>query len=200
MNKCNQKQKLIFGKKKVKNKKINEKIEEIKKKYEIINSQLSKSQHEIKAKFKESLLITSSIDKKNSVVCNCSKNNSEIEKTRIKLLTTENNYLKKKIIKILNEICSTSKKEIQSNKILNKKNIKSNFELNVNQKINIPNTHKLSVNQSVKDDFESKISSVMNASFVEQSNIIGGKTFHFIAKKTASYQELEQNEKLFSGN
>lgn len=180
-------------KKKLTNKKINAQIQQIHKNYFEMNNQLNKSQQELKSKLKESFIVSSSFEKKN---CSCHKQKIDIENSRMKLYKTENIFLKKKVIKLLNRYCSSVTKP--SSKSVYKK-LQNKFELSFNQKINLPSHHNIKSQKTIQENTENKISSIINASFVEQSNVIGGKTFHFVAKKTASYQELENQEKTISG-
>lgn len=182
-------------KKKLNTKKINEKMKKIHEDYLQLKNDLNKSKDELKTKFKESVLMNSSNDKKNFKNCNCQKDIIDIEKPRMKLLKTENIYLKKKVIKLLNQYCSSLNSPIPRKSKSIYKKLQNKFELSFNQKIKIPSISNLDSQKNVKENPENKISSIINASFVEQSNIIGGKTFHFIAKKTNSFEEIEENQR-----
>jgi hypothetical protein len=136
--------------------------------------------------------VNSSYEKKN---CLCHKEKIEIENSRMKLYKTENIFLKKKVIKLLNRYCSSISSIPKSPSKSVYKKLQNKFELSFNQKIKMPSNHNIKSQKLIQENTENKISSVINASFVEQSNVIGGKTFHFVGKKTSSYQEFEKHEK-----
>lgn len=177
---------------KIKSKQINNKMEQNTKKNK--KFEMNKNEQEIKSQLKNSNLIDISINNNN---CSCQKEEIHIKKSRIQLYKNENNFLKKKVIKLLNQYFLSHDNQKSNDFFSSSFNNNNKFEINLNKKIDLPNQNNFINKKNNQKQTEHKISSIINASFVEQSNIIGGKTFHFIGKKTSSYPEFQ--DKLFSG-
>lgn len=172
--------------------------------YQDVQKGLFKSEIILKKKFKNSLLISSgdTASKNSRFKCSCKSSPHNFQR-RLNLLRTENSFLKRKVIKLLNQYCADQISISDINK--NQSQVELSFyQKSVNSKTPFKvsgNSKAVSIRSNVNDSKRKSVRKMVEASFIEGSSVIGGTTFHVVTKrdlrKEKGKKDSEKGDKHF---